>query len=129
MVVDTSAIIAVLMDEAAATRLADLMIKNPCALSAVSEYECRIVALARRGPAVLPEIDELLELLSVEIVPFDRQMANAALDAYARFGKGVGTPAVLNFGDCASYALAKLRDVPLLFVGDDFTRTDIQAAT
>jgi ribonuclease VapC len=74
------------------------------------------------------EFDDLLENAGVLAIPFDEAMTKAAFEAFRRFGKGQGAPAQLNFGDCAAYALAKLRNEPLLFKGDDFARTDIARA-
>jgi len=70
----------------------------------------------------------MLHLFSIKIEPVNEQQAYLALDAYDRFGKGTGHPAGLNYGDCFSYALAKQAGEPLLFKGDDFTRTDLEAA-
>lgn len=70
----------------------------------------------------------MLDQAGIEIVPFDVQMAQAAFAAFRRYGKGQGHPAQLNILDCAAYALAKIRDEPLLFKGHDFERTDIQPA-
>lgn len=85
------------------------------------------VATARRGSVGQDGLQELLTRLDVEIVAFDTGMARLAYEARLRFGKG-RHPAGLNFGDCSSYALAKQRGEPLLFNGDDFTRTDLLAA-
>ena len=65
---------------------------------------------------------------NIEVVSFSASHADAATEAYRRFGKGVGQPACLNYGDCFSYALARSLDVPLLYKGDDFARTDIRSA-
>ncbi len=73
-------------------------------------------------------LNEMLHLFSIKIEPVTEQQAYLALDAYDRFGKGTGHPAGLNYGDCFSYALAKQTGEPLLFKGDDFTRTDLEAA-
>jgi uncharacterized protein with PIN domain len=72
--------------------------------------------------------DELLEHSGISVIPFDAAMADAAFDAFRRFGKGQGHPAQLNIVDCAAYALAKLRGEALLFKGTDFDKTDIQSA-
>ena len=73
-------------------------------------------------------LDELLELLRIELAPFDAAQAVAARAAYADFGKGSGHPAGLNFGDCLTYGLAKATGQPLLYVGDDFAHTDLHPA-
>jgi ribonuclease VapC len=72
--------------------------------------------------------DEMLSLFAIKIEPFTEEQAYLALDAYNRFGKGTGHPAGLNYGDCFSYALAKQTGERLLFKGEDFTRTDLEAA-
>jgi ribonuclease VapC len=93
--------------------------------SAVTVYETGIVIGARRGPSA-SEVMTFLRELDVEIVPFAAPYISHALEAYARFGKGVDPKARLNLGDCAAYALAKGLNVPLLFKGSDFSQTDIQ---
>ena len=69
-----------------------------------------------------------MQLSRFEVVPVDAAMADLAYDAFEIYGKGSGHPAQLNFGDTFSYALAKIKNVPLLFKGDDFSRTDVQSA-
>ncbi len=73
-------------------------------------------------------LDELLGDAEISVVPFDATQARIAREAYARFGKGSGSTAGLNFGDCMTYALAKVTGEPLLFKGDDFTHTDVTPA-
>jgi ribonuclease VapC len=126
MVIDTSAIVAVLMNEknaaaiAAAIEAASLRL-----LSAANLLEASIVIEARKGEAGGRELDLLLYRAAVEIVAFDQDQAETARLAWRRFGKG-RHPAGLNYGDCFAYALAKTRRLPLLFQGDDFGRTDIE---
>lgn len=128
MVIDTSAVIAILFAESTAERLeaAVLDAKRPV-LSAASLVESGIVAVARRGDAVERELPLLLRRLSVDISPVTLAHAEVALEAFRRFGKG-RHPAALNFGDCFPYALARELGEPLLFVGDDFVKTDIDIA-
>ena len=128
MVLDTSAVIAILFAEPAAGRLeyAILDATRP-ALSAASLVETGIVAVARRGEAMEREVPLLLRRLRVEIVPVTVAHAEEALDVFRRFGKG-RHPAALNFGDCFSYALARALGEPLLFVGEDLVQTDIDIA-
>ena len=125
MIVETSAIVAVLLGEDAAVAVeaamdADIALK----MSAVAVYEASIVLHAKRGEAGVKELDDALSRLSVEIVPFTGSDARAARDAYRRWGKG-NHPAGLNFGDCFAYALAKITGEPLLCTGDDFAKTDL----
>jgi ribonuclease VapC len=97
-------------------------------ISAPTYLETAIVLRARLGPEAQEKLDQLLSELSAEIVPFTHDHAVLALAAYRQFGKGTGHPAGLNFGDYFTYALAKLRDEPVLFKGNDFSCTDLQIA-
>jgi ribonuclease VapC len=129
MVIDSSAIIAILFDEPEAQAfLSRMAIADACRLSAASLVEVGIV-LRREAAAKRREaFEELLRLFTVQIEPVSEAQAYLALDAYDRFGKGTGHPAGLNYGDCFSYALAKQSGEPLLFKGNDFTHTDLEAA-
>jgi len=129
VVVDTSAIVAILRDEPEGDRFVDLMLRaDACFMSAVSLQEAGMAVVGRHGDgAAWQPLDALLSHLSVEIVARDAALAWIARDAFLRFGTG-RHPARLNFGDCAAYALAKSGALPLLFKGDDFTKTDITAA-
>ena len=129
MVIDSSAVIAILFDEPEAEALlSQIAVAEICRLSAASLVEVGIVlrrdAAAQRRAA----FDEMLRLFSIKIEPLTEQQAYLALDAYDRFGKGTGHPAGLNYGDCFSYALAKQTGEALLFKGNDFTRTDLESA-
>lgn len=129
IVVDTSALIAILQVEPDAQALAAAMQSSPAvAMSAVTLLETGIVIQSRRGPAGVDDLTKLLSGTRVMTVPFDERMAVLAIEAFARFGRGGQSGAKLNFGDCASYALAKSLDAPLLFKGNDFTATDIVSA-
>jgi ribonuclease VapC len=129
IVVDTSAIVAILRNEPEKDRLVDTMLAaSPRLMSAVSLQEAGMVIAGRYGDeAAWEPLDALLGRLGVEIVAHDAALARIARMAFLRFGKGRHA-ARLNFGDCASYALAKAHNVPLLFKGDDFARTDIATA-
>lgn len=126
---DTSAIVAILRDEPEKDRFVDAILAgNPRLMSAVSFQEAGMVIAGRHGDATAWEaLDALLARLHIEIVAHDAALAGAARTAFLRYGKG-RHPSGLNFGDCAAYALAQAHDVPLLFKGDDFARTDIVAA-
>ena len=126
--VDTSAIIAILRAEPEERQFTDAIIDADAAcMSAVSLQESSMALAGQRGSAgVWEPLDELIRRLALEIVPHDVEPVRIAREAFLRFGKG-RHPAALNFGDCASYALARARGVPLLFKGRDFTRTDITA--
>ena|SRR5947209_2653934 len=125
MVVDTSALIAVLLLEPEAARITEVLEGAPlCVLSAANLLEASIVIEGRKRDAGSHDLDLLLYHSGVEIVPVDQDQAELARLAWRRFGKG-RHPAALNYGDCFAYALAKSRDLPLLFVGSDFSQTDI----
>lgn len=122
-VVDTSALIAVLLREAAASACSGILEADPDLLMSAATLGEALIVARRRG--VGTEMAALIDGVAIEIVPLMPADAHRAAEAYARWGKGAH-PAGLNFGDCFAYALAKERNCPLLFVGDDFTRTDIK---
>jgi ribonuclease VapC len=125
MVLDTSAIIAILLDEPEREAFAEaLETSGNRRISTVSLVEASIVIEARFGAAGIRELDLLLNEASVETVAFDQEQALLAREAYRLFGKG-RHPAALNFGDCCTYALASTLGEPILYKGDDFSQTDI----
>lgn len=130
IVLDTSAVVAILRNEPERDRFVEtILAANPRLMSAVSLQEAGMVIAGRLGDEAMWEpLDALLVRLDVEIVAHDAALASIARAAFIRFGKGRHS-ARLNFGDCASYALAKAHGVPLLFKGEDFAQTDIAAAT
>lgn len=129
IVVDTSALLAVIQDEPeAALFLSAIRDTERALMSAVSVLEAGMVLRARRGVSAVAELASFLESMAIEVVPFDVVLASLALDAFERFGKGISSKARLNFGDCAVYALAKGMNAPLLYKGNDFAATDITAA-
>jgi ribonuclease VapC len=126
MVIDTSAIVAVLLNEATAARIAQLIeTSSPRLLSAANLLETSIVIESRKGEPGGRELD-LLYRATIEIVAVDQDQAEIARAAWRRFGRG-RHPAGLNFGDCFAYALAKTRRLPLLYQGNDFSQTDIES--
>jgi len=128
IVLDTSALIAILLNEPTAAALADAIQRNaPRLLSAASLVEASQVIESRKGEAGGRELDLLIYRAGIEIVPVDAAQAEVARSAFRQFGKG-RHPAALNYGDCFSYALAKVSEAPLLCVGADFTRTDLKIA-
>ena len=128
MIVDTSAIIAILRDEADARELAAVLQTAPLRrMSAVTWCEAAIVTDCNRNPVLSRRFDELIRDLHIRLEMVGSRQAEIARQAYRDFGKGQHK-AGLNFGDCFSYALAKEMDEPLLFKGRDFSRTDIKAA-
>lgn len=128
MIIDSSALLAILLQEADARLYAEAIEAAPrryC--SAVSYVETAMVLTARKGDAAELALDALLRKSSILITPFDTAQAAFARDAFTAFGKG-RHKASLNFGDCCSYGLAKAKREPLLFKGHDFTHTDIVPA-
>jgi ribonuclease VapC len=127
MVIDTSAVAAILFDEPDATALEGKIADDPLRLmSAATFLEAAIVVEARLGDAGGREFDLWLHRAEIEILAVDVEQADLARRAWRRFGRGRHR-AGLNYGDCFSYALAATRDEPLLFKGDDFTKTDVKA--
>ncbi len=126
MVVDTSALIAILANEPErAAFLERIEQADRCFLPALNLYEAQLVALARLGEHGLAELIRLVDALGLSVVPFDRPQADLCTAAYRRFGKGFGSPASLLLCDCSAYALAQSLGLPLLFKGKDFEATDI----
>ena len=129
MIVDTSAVVAILLLEPPHERmLACLDGAESRLMSAGSMIELQIVASRRRGPTGRDQIVRLISELEISVVSVTPAQALAAGEAFTRFGPGSGSKARLNFGDCFAYALAAETGEPLLFVGDDFTHTDITPA-
>lgn len=128
MIVDSSAVIALLFGEPEAERIdAALLGADQPRLPTPAYVECSIVLARRVGDAVLTRLEAFLVGYEVKVLPFTPDHAQAARDAFLRYGKG-RHPAGLNFCDCMSYAVATVERLPLLFVGDDFARTDVQSA-
>ncbi len=127
--VDTSALMAIVLDESdARIYRARLKAASRAVISSVSVVEARMVAYGRRGPRAVVLLDDLLRLPGFEIVSPTEADVAAAFAAFVAFGKGSGHPAGLNFGDVFAYALAKTRRLPLLFKGNDFSETDLGSA-
>lgn len=128
MIVDTSALIAILRDEPEARSIAKALRNARRKLLAAPTYlETSMAIAGRKALAGKAELDRLLVETGTDIVAFDEEAARAAVNAFLRYGKG-RHPAGLNFGDCMSYALARTELMPLLFKGDDFRLTDVEAA-
>ena len=128
MIVDTSAILAILFGEPDAEHYAQaITMALSCRMSAATLVEATIVLESRGGATAGYELDAFLEEAEIELEPVTSEQAQAALRAWRRFGKG-NHPAGLNFGDCFVYALAQATREPLLFKGQDFTLTDVEVA-
>lgn len=127
MILDSSAVVSVLLGEPSAEALLDVMsTADELVIGAPTLVETSIVLEARRDRDAVDDLQALLADLEVSVVPFDEQMSLLAAQAWRRFGKG-RHPAGLSLGDCYSYACAKVLRQPLLFIGDDFPQTDIDA--
>lgn len=131
VVVDTSAVLAILNEEAEATIFARLLraAAGRSEISAGNVIEANRVLLSRAGGRSVLQLDRFLRHFTLQIAPVDAAQVEFAREGMERFGKGQGTaPAVLNFGDLFAYALARARHAPLLFKGDDFAQTDVVPA-
>ena len=127
--VDTSALVAIGLGEPERAQYLSIIRDSSKALiSTVSVVETRMVIFGRMGIRAAVMIDDLLGLRRFEITPPSHADMDAAHAAFLAFGKGSGHPASLNFGDVFSYALAKVRDLPLLYKGNDFGETDLRSA-
>lgn len=128
LALDSSAIVALLREEEGHRRLhAKLEATGVLAIGAPTLFETGMVAMSRFGRVGRSLVSQFLEYWSVEVAPFDERHWRVAFDAFVRYGKG-RHPAALNYGDCMTYATARIADLPLLFVGDDFARTDVVPA-
>jgi ribonuclease VapC len=127
MILDTSAVVAIVMKEPGHEDLLLRMANGSPAIGTATLAETAIVLSARLQRDARPLLARFLSEASIVLVPFGESHYGAAVDAWLRYGKG-RHPAALNFGDSLSYAVARLADEPLLFVGDDFAQTDIARA-
>lgn len=129
IVVDTSALVAVVFGEPDATALAAVLVANvgDISVSAATLVEAEIVVEARQGQTAVHDLELLLGRTGAAVVEFDASQAALAVAAWRRFGKG-RHPAALNLGDCFAYALSKHLGAPLLFKGNGFTQTDVGSA-
>lgn len=128
MTLDSSALIAILFSEPGHLDLVDrILAADAVRIGAPTLVEASMVFASRRGTPSTQDVEALVAELGVTVVPFGEPEWHAAVDAFQRFGRG-RHQAALNFGDCLSYATASVARDTLLFVGDDFTRTDITPA-
>lgn len=129
MIVDSSAIIAMIKMEPEVQRFAQIMSASPAVkMSAATYLESWIVVDGARQPVLVRQFEDLLSDFQVRIEPVTVGQAQVAREAYRDYGKGSGHPARLNFGDCFTYALARVTGEPLLYKGDDFLHTDLKSA-
>lgn len=129
MVIDTSAIVAISRQEPEAAAFSKLLEQTPGKLMATPTYlECAFVMAGIAPTKGLTFLEGIVSDTLITLVPFGTAELDAAIEARLKFSRGSGHPAKLNFGDCFAYALAKTRNLPLLFKGDDFVHTDIEPA-
>lgn len=129
MILDTSAVIAILRDEPEAESFAKVIASAPIRrISAVNYVEAAVVIDASRDPVASRRFDDFWRVAKIIVEPVTDVQAQVAREAYRDFGKGSGHAAALNFGDIFAYALARTTGEPILFKGDDFGRTDLSRA-
>ena len=129
MIIDASAVIAILKREPEHAAFAALLETTPdIKMSAATYFETSIVVDSLQNPMASRGLDDLIERSQISIEPLTAEQAHIARQAYRVYGKGSGHPANLNFGDCFSYALAREKREPILFKGDDFGHTDLRPA-
>ena len=127
MIIDSSALLAILFREAEAAQFEEVIEANICRMSVANALESTMVVEQRGGLEAAIELDAFIDSSDIELMPISIDQFTAARRAWRRFGKG-RHPAKLNFGDCFAYALAEVMGEPLLFKGLDFAKTDIAAA-
>jgi ribonuclease VapC len=128
VIVDTSALIAILRQEPEALEFSRILAAKRARISVANFVEAGAVVDAARDPIVSRELDDLIRLAGIEIVPVTVEQGRLAREAYRDFGRGSGHAAKLNFGDCFAYALAKESGEALLYKGNDFAATDVGSA-
>jgi ribonuclease VapC len=129
VIIDASAVVAILLDEPEAGRLVEAIASAPVRrIGAPTLVEAAAVLLARKRANGEIALDTLLERLDIDVVAMEPDAAAMARSAYRRYGKGIGSPGVLNYGDCLSYGIAMALSEPLLCKGDDFAQTDVLLA-
>jgi ribonuclease VapC len=129
MIVDSSALVAILKREPEHTEFSKLLeATKDVKVSAATYFETSILIDGQRQPSASQLLDVLIEKSRIVIEPVTETQARIARQAYRDYGKGSGHPANLNFGDCFGYALAREKREPILFKGDDFVHTDLRAA-
>ena len=128
MILDSSALIAVIMDEPGAEELrAKISTATLAGIGAPTLVEAAMVLSRLLKTDPKPLLTELLAILDIEVIPFTEMHSHVAMDAFSRFGKG-RLPAALNFGHCLTYAVASIAGRPLLYVGNDYAQTDLASA-
>ena len=128
MILDTSAVLAILFDESDADLYREAVADDEARLMSTANFVEAGIRLVhgRQSPIPYRQLDVLAKAIDLSLEPVTADQAHLAIEAYRDFGKGSGHPAQLNFGDCFAYALAKASGHPLLFKGDGFVQTDVQ---
>lgn len=131
MIVDTSALVAILKSEPEARHFRDRLrdASETVTISSASLLEAGIVIDGGKDSILSAQLDEIISDFAIIVAPFTEAQSRLAREAYRQYGKGTGHPAQLNFGDCFAYALAVDTDRPLLFKGEDFAKTDVKIAS
>ena len=131
MIVDTSALVAILKSEPEARSFRDRLrdASEPVTISSASLLEASIVIDGGKDAILSAQLDEIISDFAIIVAPFTEGQSRLAREAYRQYGKGSGHKAQLNFGDCFAYALAIDTDQPLLFKGEDFSKTDVKIAS
>jgi ribonuclease VapC len=133
IVIDSSAVVAMILNEPTATAIASRLATEPGGsrlMSVVNYVEAGTVLAGRHRnpPQGVADLDAFLQDFEISLVPADETIARVAMEARIKFGKGFGAAARLNFGDCFAYALAMTQNAPLLYAGEDFRATDVSSA-
>ena len=127
IVLDSSILVGIIKGEQDSGRLLDVLAAEDCAIGAPTLVESRAWCALNLSRRTSQWLEEFVDGKEVSVVPFSREMADVASQAFATFGRGTGHPARLNFGDCMAYAVSTVMRAPLLFKGRDFGRTDVMA--
>lgn len=125
MIVDSSALVAILQKEPEAGAFLACLSQHDCQIAAPTLFEASMVIFARRGDGGLADLYKLMSASGIDVFPFTHKHVLLATIAFQKYGRGIH-PAKLNFGDCISYAVAKELGEPLLYKGEDFDKTDIE---
>ncbi len=129
MIVDSSAIVALLRQEPEADAIARILLKSSISLIGTPTYlETCMVAVAGREEDTINDVNDVLARYNIRQIPFSTEASAVAVQAFLLYGKGRNSRARLNFGDCISYAMSKVEAMPLLFKGEDFGHTDVERA-
>lgn len=130
MIIDSSAVVAILRNETSAPGYADALARSGRSRMSVANWlEAAVVVDSAGDPVASRRFDDLVQTSGIEVVAVTASQAALARQAYRDFGEGSGHPAELNFGDCVAYALASEANEPLLFQGNDFIYTDLSSAS